>query len=127
MTCLKKLYYYESMVVTCGAVLIEKNEIIMHIYGVDEHGHQNLLDSKRRAYQPEKKTADSDAITILQTIADFLDEGSSYHIVDWKICARGTSADTLTDIAQATGLKVELLDPRREQELLLRGMTTELI
>lgn len=108
------------MVERYGVMLIETDEVVMHVYERDAIGRLVLLSSQRYPLSP----ADME---ILSVISEFLQMGSSYRIAEWKLCSRHNSADTLRKVFDATGIRLELIQPNREQELLLLGMAAELV
>ena len=108
------------MIVHYGAVLIEKDCVIMHIYGIDAVEHYVV-------HAHRKESVDTTVLSVLQIIADFLDEGTTYHVADWKLCTRGMNSHAVHQVATATGLDIETIDLAREQELLLKGMVAELL
>ncbi len=108
------------MVERYGVMLIETDEVIMHIYERDVIGRLVVLSSQRYPFS----NADME---ILSVIVEFLHMGSAWRIAEWKLCSRLRSADTVQKVFDVTGIRVELIQPKREQELLLLGMAMELV
>ena len=107
-----------------GIILIDGTEIILRVYKTDGTVWQiiyktirDLLDKKR-----EKEVT---AYDLAEVIADLFSTTYTQKVIEWRIFARDLPRDTVVEIAQATGLRVELLDRSREQELLCKGMFTE--
>jgi len=108
------------MVAHVGVILIEREEISMHVYQIDGNCHFLLLSNQHYPLPPVH-------MEIVNVIAEFLTIGSGYQIEEWKICLRFNSPIIAKQIFSATGLQIESLTLAREQELLLRGMTSEML
>jgi hypothetical protein len=108
-----------------GIILLDINEIIIRIYEADDkewkllHYHDTHLDKIKEKIPIE-------AGDIARIIADFLTTESAQHVIEWKMCARQLPQAFIHKIATATGLTIENLSPLREQELLSKGIFTEL-
>lgn len=108
-----------------GVFLLDGAEVILRIYEVDgrewrllHYFRQDLADNKM-----ESKVTSRD---ITESILAFLDKNSSKNIADWKFCSRELADTTINDIVEATGFQIERLQRDREQELLSKGLFTEL-
>ncbi len=108
-----------------GIILLETNEIIIRIYEADS------MEWKLRHYQSmQLKLPSNDdhtkATLIIESLADFLADENDSHISEWKTSSRGISHAITQQVASALGLSIENLSPLREQELLCKGIFTEL-
>lgn len=108
-----------------GIVLLDSTEIIFRIYEISEkewkliHYHS----SKLFTITPEGEIRTAD---ILEVIAEFLTTQYAQHIAEWKICSRHLPDPLIKDVEKGVGFKIEMISPQREQELLCKGMFTEL-
>lgn len=108
-----------------GIILIDNTEIVFRIYEADDkewklvHYHSAKLFTITP--QGEIKSAD-----ILEVIAEFLTTQYAQHIAEWKICSRNIPAYMVEDVEKGVGFKIEVITPHREQELICKGMFTEL-
>jgi hypothetical protein len=108
-----------------GIILLDSTEIIFRIYEANNkewklvHYHSAKLFTMTP--EGEIRTAD-----ILEVIAEFLTTQYAQHIAEWKICSRHLPQPMIHDVEKGVGFKVEIISPLREQELLCKGMFTEL-
>jgi hypothetical protein len=108
-----------------GIILVDSTEIILRVYQVDDkkwqllhYDSQDLIDRK-----PEK---DVTPYNIAEVIADFFSITYAQKVIEWRICAREISKEKTAEIALAIGLRIDYLDRRRQQELICKGLFTEL-
>lgn len=113
-----------TMIEYFGIIFVDDTEIILRVYATHNKSWQlthytsrDLLDKKR-----EKHIT---AYTIAEVIADLFSTTHVQKVVEWKICVRGLTKEVVSEIAHATGLKIERLERTREQELLCKGLFTE--
>lgn len=105
-----------------GIVLLDEREIVFRIYETSNtewklfHYHSALL--------PANHTVE--ASDLLEIIGGFFSTEYAQHIAEWKICSRHLSHEIIHDVSQALAINVEDLNLNREQELLCKGMFTEL-
>lgn len=107
-----------------GIILLENMQLIIRIYEAD-NAEWRLLHYHDNDFPFEKDEAKK-AIAISQKIADFLTTEPAQHVVEWKTCARQLPQPVVNKISSVTGLPIENLTPLREQELLCKGIFTEL-
>lgn len=107
-----------------GIIFVDDAEIILRIYTVSNkkwqlthYSSHDLLDRRR------EKTITP--YTIAESIADLFSTTYAQKVIEWKICTRGITRETASEIAHATGLKLEHLERIREQELICKGLFTE--
>lgn len=108
-----------------GILLLDQAEIILRVYQAGEHEWQ-LLHYFSRDLADTKAEAAIDAPDITQVILEFLSKNATQNISDWKVCSRGLSEAVVQEVANATGFTIERLVAHREQELLCKGLFTEL-
>lgn len=105
-----------------GVVLLEDTEVIFRIYEATEqewklfHYHSLLIPSPSH-----NKIND-----ILELIGNFFTTDYAQHIAEWKIGSRHHSKQLTKELEQALSITIEPISPHREQELLCKGMFTEL-
>ncbi len=108
-----------------GVILLDSIEIIFRIYESDGNEWKLLYYHSAKLYTvtPEGEIKGAD---ILEVIAEFLTTEYAQHIAEWKACSRHIPQAQVDDIAKGLGFKIERITPLREQELLCKGMFTEL-
>jgi hypothetical protein len=62
----------------------------------------------------------------METIADVFSESFAQDVMTWKICSRFIADTLLEEVSSAIDIEIENLQKLREQELLCKGMFTEL-
>ena len=105
-----------------GVILLEKNEVILHVYTFSAATQFQLLLEYRRPVQKE-----SEDISILEEFIHALHKGSLFNVTDWKLCARSLHPSITDDLKAMTGLSIDHVTRDYEQTLILRGMATELL
>ena len=106
-----------------GVILLDEKEIMFRIYETTNqewklfHYHSSLLPTISDHVE---------ASDILEIIGNFFATDYAQHIAEWKICSRQFPKKVLTEISRALTLPIENLGPHRKQELLCKGMFTEL-
>lgn len=108
-----------------GIIFVDSTEIILRVYKIEETKWQ-LLHYDSRDLIDNKPEKDVTPYNIAEVIADFFSATYTQKIIDWKICARNITKEKTAEIARAIGLKIEYLDHRRQQELICKGIFTEL-
>lgn len=116
------------MVSIYGIILLEKSEIVIRIYEVNttewkliHYQNFNLLFRTAPAVHQE-----SLAQEISTLLAEFFTTEKARYVTQWKTGARTISQSTLNHISSSLGLEIENLNLIREQELLCKGLFTEL-
>ncbi len=108
-----------------GVIFFDNTEVIFRIYEVDGkewkllHYHSALL-------QSISATKTIDATETMEVVAEFLTTQYAQHIAEWKACSRDLPPRVISELSTVLGFKIENLNPLREQELLCKGMFTEL-
>ena len=108
-----------------GILLLDRTEIILRIYETNNK-EWKLLHYKSTTVPALTKNQGLQERTVIETISEMLILEEAQHIADWKICARLVPQPILHAISSAIGLEIEDLPLIREQELLCKGMFTEL-
>jgi hypothetical protein len=108
-----------------GVILLDSTEIIFRIYEATDQ------EWKLVHYHSAKLFTMSDdgeirVTDVMEVIAEFLTTQYAQHIAEWKVCSRHLPASIIEDLTKGLGFKIENITPLREQELLCKGMFTEL-
>jgi hypothetical protein len=104
-----------------GVIFLDETEIIFRIYETTEcewklsHYHSSLFLSH------ETQTND-----ILEIIGNFFATEYAQHITEWKMCSRHHPKKILNELARTLAIPIEDISLHREQELICKGMFTEL-
>jgi hypothetical protein len=108
-----------------GIILLDKTEIIIRVYEVDQKEWRLL---QYQSTQLEKSDDDNGpkTETVIEILADFLVSDNGSHVSEWRVSARGISYPSVKQISSATGMNIETISLLREQELLCKGLFTEL-
>lgn len=101
-----------------GIIFVDRTQVILRVYETDNK-EWKLLQYQERELTIEKND-------IADVITELLSLPYSQHIAEWKACSRNLSETLLSNITLATGLQVERLSKLREQELICKGVFTEL-
>jgi len=104
-----------------GIIFLDDNEIIFRIYETTDnewklfHYHSSLL--------PSQKT---DETIVLEIIGNFFASEYAQYIHEWKICSRHYTKKLIQELSKVLAITVEEISLHREQELICKGMFTEL-
>jgi hypothetical protein len=113
------------MIQKFGVILLEKPEIIIRIYEADNKEwrliHYQSIPMQFSLHDEELSTR-----ATIMTLSEFLISSDAEHVTEWKTCARGFNHRLIREISLTLGLTIENLTVLREQELLCKGMFTEL-
>ena len=108
-----------------GIILIESTEIVFRIYESDGSDWKLLSYHSAKLFTITSE-GEIHASDILEVIAEFLTTESAQHIAEWKACSRHIPPQQTDELVRGLGFKIENITPLREQELLCKGMFTEL-
>lgn len=103
-----------------GVILLDESEIIFRIYEITEH-EWKLFHYHSSIIKPNDVTN-----AILEIIGDFFATEYAQHIAEWKICSRLHQKKVIKELSQALNITIEDITLHREQELICKGMFTEL-
>jgi Zn-dependent M16 (insulinase) family peptidase len=99
-----------------GVILFDSSNLIVRIYETNTR-------SWKLVYYFEKSL---ELHLISDVILDFFASPYAQHIAEWKVCSRNTEEFITSTMTKMTGIPIETLTLAREQELLCKGMFTEL-
>lgn len=102
-----------------GVLLLDRKEILVRIYEVNTTASK-LLHYKRINLKKSSSTA------VVEALADIFFSYYAQHVTEWKSASRYVSSHIIKDVSTATALSIERISHTREQELLCKGMLTEL-
>ena len=108
-----------------GILLLDNNEIVFRIYEVVGsdwkllHVHSTQLETTHFSQR-------ADTTYIMERIAEFFSTEPAQHIAEWKNASRNLPQEVTHEIAHGLGITIETITPDREQELLCKGLFTEL-
>lgn len=102
-----------------GVILLDETEIIFRIYETTDREWK--LSHYHSAIVPSFETND-----ILEIIGDFFTTDYAQHIEEWKIGSRHYPKKVINELSQTLSVTIENISLHREQELLCKGMFTEL-
>ncbi len=106
-------------------ILLDKIEVIIRLYEATNQ-EWKLTHYQSKHLEIPSENSEIDASLIIEVLAEFLSSEEAKVVNDWRICARSLPQPLLQDVSKATGFPVENLTPAREQELICKGMFTEL-
>lgn len=107
-----------------GVILLDDSEIIFRIYETTDaewklsHYYSSIIKSS----SPQQIQAND----ILEIIGDFFATEYAQHIAEWKIGSRHLSTTLTHEISRTLDIPIENISKLREQELLCKGIFTEL-
>jgi hypothetical protein len=105
-----------------GIILLETTEIIFRVYETTDHEwklfhyHSSLIPS----------TTQLETNIIVEIIGNFFSTPYAQHVAEWKICSRNYSKKIIQELSRAIDMNIEDISLHREQELICKGMFTEL-
>ncbi|HWY79205.1 MAG TPA: hypothetical protein VNW29_02505 [Candidatus Sulfotelmatobacter sp.] len=105
-----------------GVILLDESEIIFRIYETTNH-EWKLFHYYSSLLPPPTLVQIND---ILEIIGDFFTTEYAQHIAEWKICSRHYPIQLVNNLSHALAITIEDINLHREQELLCKGMFTEL-
>lgn len=109
-----------------GILLLEKTEVTLRVYEANEREWKLLNYQNKPVLNGKNDTTDIIAALYTEIIAELLLSHYTQNISEWKVCSRNISQPVIRIISSATGFAIEDLTLLREQELLCKGMFTEL-
>jgi hypothetical protein len=105
-----------------GVILLDDTEIIFRIYETTDHEWR--LYHYHSSFLPPAKMLNTTAI--LEIIGNFFLTEYAQHIGQWHICSRHHPKKLVRELSRTLAITVEDISLHREQELLCKGMFTEL-
>jgi hypothetical protein len=108
-----------------GIILLEKSALIIRIYEADNKAWK-LLHYQNNQFKSSSTSGNSSTADLIELMAKLLTSDAAQYVSEWKTGARQIPAVLLQNISSAIGLEIEDITLQREQELLCKGMFTEL-
>ena len=108
-----------------GIIFLDGAEVIVGIYVLNRHLKWEKIFYQVRdltTFDPKKPI---DYLDILEVLTERLYFGLKSGIKDWQIIARNLSDEILNSLSQATKLEIKILGLKDEQELICRGILSE--
>jgi len=105
-----------------GVVLLEITEIIFRVYETTDHEWKLL--HYHSSQLPETQLLKTD--NILEIMGNFLATEHAQYIEEWKICGRNYPKKIVQELSRTLNIPIESICLHREQELICKGMFTEL-
>lgn len=107
-----------------GIILLDGTTLILRVYEINDRQWKLFYYLCTDFPRDSQGQLVKDAISI--KLAEVFSLDYLHHIAEWKICARNVIPLLTATIADITNMRVENLTEAREQELLCKGMFTEL-
>lgn len=104
-----------------GVIFLDETEIIFRIYETSEHEWKLAHYHSSLFLSQETQTND-----ILEIIGNFFATEYAQHIAEWKMCSRNHPKKILNELTRTLAIPIEDISLHREQELICKGMFTEL-
>ncbi len=111
------------MVERYGFILIDEFEFVLRIYETTNKDWKLIYYFSKTFTGIPPASLPS---TISAMIASLFSDKYTQHIAEWKLSAREAPSMITKELEHLIGVKVEYLSQQREQELLCKGMFTEL-
>ena len=108
-----------------GVILLDYTEVIFRIYEANGTDWK-LLHYHNSSLENNINTNGLEAEAIMEVVAEFMTTEYAQHISEWKTCSRHLPKSLITEIASGLGFAIENITLLREQELLCKGMFSEL-
>jgi hypothetical protein len=105
-----------------GIIFLDDTELIFRIYETTDHEwklfhyHSSVLPARKKL----------SATAILEIIGNFFTSEYAQHIDEWKMCSRHHTKKLARELSKVLSITVEDISLHREQELICKGMFTEL-
>jgi hypothetical protein len=107
-----------------GIVLLDKSEIVLRVYQIDGT-EWRLFNYFKKSISPDTPRKEFPS-ALSYIVKEIIASSFTRQVSQWRICSRRINKAMLTQIAQEIGMSIEPLSYPREQELLSKGMFTEL-
>lgn len=107
-----------------GIILLDKTEIILRVYQIEDM-EWRLFNYFTKTLIPEP-TPEKNAESFSYLLHEIMTNSFTEQVTSWRICSRGIEKSILRTVAHEVGMPIEPLTYPREQELISKGMFTEL-
>ena len=104
-----------------GIIFLDGKEVVIRVYEVTKTQWSLFY---YHSFQLQENTYKSPIVA--ETLAEFFLSKYAQGVTEWKVCAREVAPAIISDVANAIGQSIETITPLREQELLCKGIFTEL-
>lgn len=102
-----------------GIILLDNAEIVFRVYVADNYTWKLLHFHSATIYE-------LDVSSYKEILIQYFTTEHALHIAEWKVCSRMIPQSIVNQIAKTIGYPIESISPLREQELLCKGMFSEL-
>lgn len=109
-----------------GIILLDGTEVIVAIFAQSRSLKWEKLFFQVRALNTVNSQKQINYLAVVEKLAEVLLFGLKLNIRNWRVLSRHISAEILKQISQVTKLKIKTLDLVLEQELICRGVLSEL-
>lgn len=109
-----------------GIILLDNIEVIVAIFTLNRSLKWEKIFYQTRDLTKFESHKQPDYLRIVEILAEILLFGLKLDIKNWKVLSRNISDEILKQIAQVTKLKIKKLNLALEQELLCKGVLSEL-
>lgn len=109
-----------------GVILLDGAEVVVAIFAQNRSLRWEKLFLQVRGLHTVNSQKQINYLAIVEKLAEVLLFGLKLNIKNWKVLSRNISDEILKQIAQVTKLKIKNLDLSIEQELICRGVLSEL-
>jgi hypothetical protein len=99
-----------------GVILLEKHVVIIRLYEVTLNAWK-LVYSQNIVSEPK---------ALSSILANFFTTKDAQYVTQWKTGARGLPQTLLNNVSASLGIPIDSLTLLREQELVCKGLFTEL-
>lgn len=110
-----------------GVVLLDDEEALFTIYTVDKRGKAQVLFQVRKILPQCRSGRGLSQSQSVEVVAEFFYKGAALNVRDWRLAGRQIPDELVRVIAKATGLPIENLREKRERELLMLGLLSEML
>lgn len=109
-----------------GIILLDNTDVIVAIFTLNRSLKWEKIFYQTRDLTKFESEKPPDYLRIVETLAEILLFGLKLDIKNWQVLSRNLSHEILKQISQVTKLKIKNLNLALEQELICRGVLSEL-
>lgn len=108
-----------------GIILLDTTEVVFFTFK-QQANSWTIVEKQTYDLTPLNKGESLQASEIVEIIANITFSQIPHHVTQWKMCARDVFEPILEEVIRATSMAAESLTLSREQELLCKGLLTEI-
>ena len=108
-----------------GVILLDGTEVVVGIFALSREIKWTKLYYQVRTLAASEAQDQIDYLKILETLAEVLMFGIKLNIKNWKILSRNLEDRIVKQISLLSKLKIRKMDLKEEQELICRGVLSE--